>query len=166
MFFGLNLSGVKAVFSYTLLLFFLCPIFGHASSPEKEVVDKTKSFSTPWINVSADYWDFSGVKTGLELRTTSIKPKKGVERTSVHDVFERWIFPLEQTGTRGRSYVDITDQCKGLIDERFVLSQNKWQKLEERLAYFKGIDSLIKEVVAKLLRDQKVTFSNDEKNFF
>src|SRR5262249_11324168 len=73
--------------------------------------------------------DFSGSARDahVPLPTTPLDQEKIGEKTTVHDLFDRWGLNESVRAGRGTHYAEVTKDCKGKIELEFALTPTQWQ---------------------------------------
>jgi hypothetical protein len=93
--------------------------------------------------------------------------KEGVGiKTRVYDLFDRWKLNEDICGDRGSQYVEITGDCKGMIELDFALTQEEWAQSQNQERYYRGVDALIDKIGEILLDDFGNKLHDQERAFF
>jgi hypothetical protein len=124
----------------------------------------------PWEEEPASRWtrDFSGSARDahVPLPTTPLDQEKIGEKTTVHDLFDRWVLNESVRVGRGKHYAEVTKDCKGKIELEFALTPTQWQNPARRKQYYRSIDRLVTRVGRQLLADFGNQLSGGEKEAF
>jgi hypothetical protein len=124
----------------------------------------------PWEEEPASRWtrDFSHSRRDarVPLPTAQFDQEKIGEKTTVHDLFDRWILHESVHAGRGTHYAEVTTDCKGKIELDFALTPEQWQNPARRKRYYRSIDRLVIKVGRRLLADFGNQLSGREKQDF
>jgi hypothetical protein len=124
----------------------------------------------PWEEQPASRWtrDFSNSRRDarVPLPTTQLDQEKIGEKTTVHDLFDRWVLHESVHAGRGTHYAEVTKECKGKIELAFALTPEQWQDPARRKRYHRSIDRLVIKVGRRLLADFGNRLSGREKKAF
>ena len=124
----------------------------------------------PWEEEPASRWtrDFSHSRRDarVPLPTTQLDQEKIGEKTTVHDLFDRWVLHESVHAGRGTHYAEVTKDCKGKIELDFALTPEQWQNPARRKRYYRSIDRLVIKVGRRLLADFGNQLSGREKQDF
>jgi hypothetical protein len=124
----------------------------------------------PWEEEPASRWtrDFSNSARDarVPLPTTQLDQEKIGEKTTVHDLFDRWVLHESVHVGRGKHYAEVTKDCKGKIELDFALTPKQWQNPARRKRYYRSIDRLVIKVGRQLLADFGNQLSGREKKAF
>src|SRR5215813_14025156 len=89
--------------------------------------------------------------------TTQLGQEKIGEKTTVHDLFDRWVLNESVRAGRGKHYAEVTKDCKGKIELDFSLTPTQWQNSARRKRYYRSIGRLVIKV-GSLLRLHGILF--------
>jgi hypothetical protein len=124
----------------------------------------------PWEEEPASRWtrDFSSSARDAHVRlpTTQLDQENIGEKTTVHDLFDRWVLNESVHVGRGKHYAEVTKDCKGKIELEFALTPTQWQNPARRKRYYRSIDRLVIKVGRQLLADFGNQLSDGEKEAF
>jgi hypothetical protein len=124
----------------------------------------------PWEEQPASRWmrDFSNSRRDarVPLPTTQLDQEKIGEKTTVHDLFDRWLLHESVHAGRGTHYAEVTKDCKGKIELDFALTPEQWQNPARRKRYYRSIDRLVTKVGRRLLADFGNRLSGRERQAF
>ena len=124
----------------------------------------------PWEEEPASRWtrDFSSSARDARVPppTTQLDQEKIGEKTTVHDLFDRWVLNESVRVGRGTHYAEVTKDCKGKIELDFALTPTQWQNPARRKRYYRSIDRLVTKVARQLLADFGSQLSGGEKEAF
>ena len=124
----------------------------------------------PWEEEPASRWtrDFSNSARDarVPLPTRQLDQEKIGEKTTVHDLFDRWVLNESVHVGRGKHYAEVTKDCKGKIELDFSLTPTQWQNPARRKQYYRSIDRLVTKVGRQLLADFGNQLSGPEKQAF
>ena len=124
----------------------------------------------PWEEEPASRWtrDFSNSARDarVPLPTTQLDQEKIGEKTTVHDLFDRWVLNESVHVGRGKHYAEVTKDCKGKIELDFSLTPKQWQNPARQERYYRSIDRLVIKVGRQLLADFGNQLSGREKKAF
>ena len=124
----------------------------------------------PWEEEPASRWtrDFSNSARDarVPLPTTQLDQEKIGEKTTVHDLFDRWVLNESVHVGRGKHYAEVTKDCKGKIELDFSLTPKQWQNPARQKRYYRSIDRLVIKVGRQLLADFGNQLSGREKKAF
>jgi hypothetical protein len=124
----------------------------------------------PWEEEPASRWsrDFSNSPRDarVPLPTTQLDQEKIGEKTTVHDLFDRWVLNESVHVGRGKHYAEVTKGCKGKIELDFSLTPKQWQNPARQKRYYRSIDRLVIKVGRQLLADFGNQLSGREKKAF
>jgi hypothetical protein len=124
----------------------------------------------PWEEEPASRWtrDFSNSARDarVPLPTTQLDREKIGEKTTVPDLFDRWVLHESVHAGRGKHYAEVTKDCKGKIELDFSLTPKQWQNPARRKRYYRSIDRLVNKVGRQLLADFGNQLSGREKKAF
>src|SRR5215813_7881380 len=98
--------------------------------------------------------------------TTQLGQEKIGEKTTVHDLFDRWVLNESVRAGRGKYYAEVTKDCKGKIELDFSLTPTQWQNSARRKRYYRSIGRLVIKVGRQLLADFGNQLSGTEKTAF
>src|SRR6516165_1998620 len=111
----------------------------------------------PWEEEPASRWlrDFSNSARDdhVPLPTTQLEQERIGEKTTVHDLFDRWVLNESVHVGRGTHFTEVTKDCKGKIELDFALTAAQWQNRARRKRYYRSIDRLVIKVGRQLLAD-------------
>ena len=111
----------------------------------------------PWEEEPASRWtrDFSNSARDdrVPLPTTQLEQEKIGEKSTVHDLFDRWVLNGSVHVGRGKHYAEVTKDCKGEIELDFSLTPTQWQNPARRKRYYRSIYRLMIKVGRPLLAD-------------
>lgn len=122
-----------------------------------------------WVLQPPKLWKhpIKGVKKSNSIHgpTTDLK-KEGIGRVErVEGLYDRWT--LKKRFARPFvHYADVTDECKGLIDISFALTDDEWKIPKNRIRYYGNVEELIEKVGEKLIADFGDKIKGDEKTYF
>jgi hypothetical protein len=123
-----------------------------------------------WEEEPASRWsrDFSNSARDarVPLPATQLEQEKIGEKTTVHDLFDRWVLNESVRVGRGKHYAEVTKDCKGKIELEFSLTPTQWQNPARRKQYYRSIDRLVTKVGRQLLADFGNQLSGGEKEAF
>ena len=124
----------------------------------------------PWEEEPASRWtrDFSNSARDarVPLPTRQLDQEKIGEKTTVHDLFDRWVLNESVHVGRGKHYAEVTKDCKGKIELDFSLTPTQWRNPARRKQYYRSIDRLVIKVGRQLLADFGNQLSGPEKQAF
>jgi len=124
----------------------------------------------PWEEEPASRWlrDFSNSARDdhVPLPTTQLEQERIGEKTTVHDLFDRWVLNESVHVGRGTHFTEVTKDCKGKIELDFALTAAQWQNRARRKRYYRSIDRLVIKVGRQLLADFGNQLSGREKAAF
>jgi len=98
--------------------------------------------------------------------TRQLRQEKIGEKTTVHDLFDRWVLNESVRAGRGKHYAEVTKDCKGKIELDFSLTPTQWQNSARRKRYYRSIGRLVIKVGRQLLADFGNQLSGTEKTFY
>jgi len=102
----------------------------------------------PWEEEPASRWtrDFSNSARDdrVPLPTTQLEQEKIGEKSTVHDLFDRWVLNGSVHVGRGKHYAEVTKDCKGEIELDFSLTPTQWQNPARRKRYYRSIYRLMR----------------------
>src|SRR5215468_12616927 len=124
----------------------------------------------PWEEEPASRWtrDFSNSARDarVPLPTTQLGQEKIGEKTTVHDLFDRWVLNESVRAGRGKHYAEVTKDCKGKIELDFSFTPTQWQNRARRKRYYRSVGRLVIKVGRQLLADFGNQLSGREKVAF
>jgi len=124
----------------------------------------------PWEEEPASRWlrDFShsARDSRVPLPTTQLDQEGIGEKSTVHDLFDRWVLNESVHVGRGTHFADVTQDCKGKIELAFALTPAQWPNPARRNRYYRSIDRLVTKVGRRLLADFGHQLSGREKQAF
>ncbi|MGQ9851894.1 MAG: hypothetical protein ACUVTG_00650 [Candidatus Oleimicrobiaceae bacterium] len=138
--------------------------------PHADVVATTRAEPTPWLAEPAERWlqDFSGSPRDslLALPTANLESEGIGTKKRVFDLFDRWLLLPEIRADRGTAWVEVTRECKGMMELEFALTPEQWQNPERRQLYYRAVDTLITAVGNRLLADFGDLLQGTERTLF
>src|SRR5438094_5040958 len=102
----------------------------------------------------------------VPLPTRQLDQEKIGEKTTVHDLFDRWVLNESVHVGRGKHYAEVTKDCKGKIELDFSLTPTQWQNPARRKQYYRSIDRLVTKVGRQLRAHCGNQLSGREKDAF
>ncbi len=85
---------------------------------------------------------------------------------NVHQAFQRWTLREAVHAGRGRSWAEISQECRGRIETNFALDRTEWSNAERKRRYFSDVDQLIEKVGNQLLAEFSNPLGAQEKELF
>ena len=138
--------------------------------PDEDVTRTTLSAPMPWLHEPASRWerDFTGSRRDSLIPVPKADlEKEGIGiKTRIYDLFDRWGLNDDIRGNRGTHYADVTGECKGMIELDFALTQEEWQRPENKAKYYRAVDKLINRIGNTLLADFGNKLRGQEKELF